>query len=185
VSEPITSYIIENDKAFDAALKRLGEATNDFRVPFGSISNEFYQSNKKLATLKSAGLYQDLAPSPAKGSGGIKTTSDYAEMKQKKLGFKYPILLGRSGRLLGSILSKSHPEAEHFIGKQVLILGTNVPYAIYHQSDKPRKKIPQRKIVFISGGGKEVAKDSRIAGRKELWLNIINDHIKQLITGEI
>ena len=65
-------------------------------------------------------------------------------------------------------------------------MGTSVSYAIFHQSDKkPRLKLPQRKVIFISGGPAEKAKDSLISGRLEAWLNIINDHINQLITGKI
>ncbi len=182
----IISFIPENDVSFQRGLDRLAASTDDFRIPFRLIANEFFQSNKKLFTLGGPGLYQDLAP--AKGiasAGGITTTSDYKEQKEARLGFAYPILRGRTQRLENSLTKPRDKEAVNIVKKNEMELGTDTPYAIYHQSDRPRSKLPQRKVIFIDGGPAEIAKDAEIAGRTERWLNIINDHVVQLITGEI
>lgn len=176
---------IQNIKDFQNALDRLGKATNDFRIPFGLISMDWYRSNRKLFTLASRGLYQDLAPSEGI-DGNPTTTSNYKSIKAARQGGSpYPILVGQTGKLSKSILSKSAEGAVFQIGKRELIMGTDIPYATYHQSDKARSKIPQRKIIFIDGGPADKSRDSSIAGRRERWLSIIDTHIKQLVTGRI
>lgn len=179
----IRSYIVDNDEVFKRQLELLAKYTSDFRIPFYLIANDFYKSNRKLFTLASKGLYQDLAP--AEGiDGNPTTTSDYKKRKQRQVGFVYPILF-KTGKLAASILDRNAPGADFFINEETLIMGTEVSYAKYHQSDeKPRTRIPQRKIVFIDGGPAEKARDADIAGRRERWGNIIIDHVLQLMTGE-
>ena len=164
-----TSYIVENDKAFLRAIDKLSKETSDFRIPFGFISKEFFQGNKKVFSLKGPGQYPDLAP---------KTKVQ----KMREVGFVYPILK-KTGRLESSLTGGNSPEAVNVIGKKLLLLGTTVPYAIYHQSDAPRKKIPLRKPVFISGPPLEQGVADRVSGRKQAWLNIIDKHIKDNLKG--
>ena len=163
MAEPVTSYIIENDKDFNRALDRLAMVTNDFRIPFGLISKEFYKSNQKIFKLKSAGKYPDLAE---------KTK----EQKKREVGFVYPILV-RKGRLASSLVNPSDPETVRVITKQNLLLGSDVPYLKFHQSDRPRTKMPLRKAVFIDGGPFESSKGASTSGRRETWLNILNQYI--------
>jgi len=163
MAEAFTSYIIENDADFQRAIDRLALATSDFRIPFGLISKEFYKSNKKIFSLKSAGKYEDLS-------------EKYKIAKQREVGFIYPILF-KTGRLGASLLNPSDGEAINHISKTGLELGTNVPYAKFHQSDGARKKMPLRKVVFIDGGPLESSKGASTSGRRETWLNIINQYI--------
>lgn len=175
---------IENQVAFENAINRLGKATNDFRIPFRLIASDWYRSNRKLFTLQSKGLYQDLAPS--KGiDGNPDTTSNYKEKKKEKLGFVYPILVGESRNLSNSILGKNHKHSVFFVGRKSLEMGSSVPYGKYHSSDEPRGKMPQRKFVFIDGGPADKSKDSSINGRRERWVAIIDKHVEQLVTGKI
>jgi len=175
---------IDNAKEFQSALNRLGAQTHDLRIPFRLIASDWYRSNKRLFTLKSAGLYQDLAP--ARGiEGNPSTTSNYKRVKELRQGSAYPILVGESKDLSRSILSKSAAFSIFNLAYNLLEMGSSVPYGPYHQSDEPRSKIPQRKFIFIDGGPADKSQDSSINGRRERWLNIINDHIKQLVTGEI
>ena len=171
MAEKFTSYIVENDKAFLAGINRLQKATDDFSIPFNLIRNDFHRSNKIIFSLKGPGLYPDLAESTK-------------IQKEKLLGTPYPIL-DRTGRLAASLLNPNDSEAVSEVGKQTLLLGTDVPYAIYHQSDEPRSKLPQRKVVFIDGGPAEKSKASKVAGRRERWLNIINSYILELINAGI
>jgi len=190
VAEPIISFIPENDKAFARGLERMAKATGDFRIPFGLIGRHWYQGNKKIFALKSAGLYQDFGGmnpnEKVRVKGRLVTKRVAAKFKkQKEHGFVYPMLKA-TGALEASLSSRSGSGAVFFAGRKNLVMGTNISYAKYHQSDKlPRLKLPQRKVVFISGGPAEKAKDSRISGRREAWLNIINDHINQIVTGKI
>ena len=169
----IESYYIENDKDFLAALDRLKKSASDFRIPFGLISKEFYRSNKKMFSLKGPGLYQDLAPSAGK-DGQPTTTSNYFEQKKRAVGFAYPILV-RSGKLAASLLRPNAAGAVMTIRKDLLLMGTNDPNAKYHQYGT--RKMPMRKVVFIDGGKDEKSVGAMKFGRRETWLNIINDYI--------
>jgi phage gpG-like protein len=165
-------WTISNLEDFKTRLDRLGKATDDFRIPFRLISSDFYRSQKQLFQLKSAGLFQDLS-------------ENYKPVKQKTVGFIYPILVGKTRDLSESTLSNSHRNSIYFLGRQELQIGTNVAYGKYHQSDEPRSTIPQRKFIFIDGGKGDKSRGSGINGRRERWLDIIDTHIKQLLTGSI
>lgn len=163
-------FALENEKLFKEQLEELRAVSLDLRIPFTLIARDFYQSEKKIFALKGPGRYADLKDT-------------YKERKQREVGFIYPMLF-KTGRLAKSLLDPSSPEAETYIGKQELVLGTSVPYAIYHQSDEPRSRLPQRKVVFIDGGPLDEAKDGKY-GRRERWANIIFNYIKQKTTGEV
>ena len=171
MAEGVTSYIVENDEAFARALQRLSKVTKDFRIPFGQIAKEFYKSNRKIFLLKGPGLYPDFKTPQSKAA------------KIKAAGFAYPLLF-RTGRLASSLLNPSDPETVKIIKKDELQLGTTVPYLIFHQSDRARFVIPQRKAVFIDGGPLEASTGARVSGRRQTWLNIINDFVLQKV-GEV
>lgn len=183
MADQIISFIPDNDKAFINGLRRLKESTDDFRIPFGLIGKDFFKSNKIIFGLKGPGLYPPLGGfNPGEKQKNGKTKREIAEEKKKKrVGFAYPLLVGETKALSKSLLSENAPGSEFFAGRQTLVMGTSIEYAKFHQSDRtPRTKLPQRKMVFISGGPAERSRDSRIAGRRERWLNIINDYIKQV-----
>jgi hypothetical protein len=183
----ITSYIVSNDKDIVAALSRLEKTVSDFRIPFGMMANEFYKTNKKIFQLKSKGLYRDFGGfDPLREVGFFNGKPETARSKAKRLkkaqvGFVYPLLF-RTGRLASSLLNRSDPEAVYKLDKKNLILGTGVPYALYHQTGTP--KLPQRKVVFIDGGPYEQSRGANISGRRETWLNIINQYIVDTINEE-
>ena len=166
------NWEIQNQREIAERLDRLGKVISDFRIPLRIIASDFYRSQRQLFTLQSKGLYEDLS-------------DKYKAQKQKKLGFAYPILLGKTRNLANSTLGRDHKNSIFSLGKRELIIGTNVPYGKYHQSDKPRTKLPQRKFIFITGGRGDQSKDSGIYGRRERWISIIDTHIDQLIRGEI
>jgi phage gpG-like protein len=166
-------FALENEAEFKRQLERLAELTSDFRIPLNLIANDFYQSQKKIFTLKGPGKYQDLKE---------RTIKEKERLLGK--GNAYPILF-RTGRLAKSTLDRNSGEAEFYLGKTELIMGTSVPYAIFHNSDElPRNKIPQRKVVFIDGGPLDTAKDGKY-GRRDRWATIIFSHIQQLINKEV
>lgn len=173
---------ISNIDDFNKALDRYAQVASDFRPAFIAIASDFYRGNRKLFTLQSKGLYQDLAPVP---SGTPPTTSNYKRQKEKQVGFVYPILVGETRKLSNSILGKRNEGSVFTMRKQQLFMGTRNPYAKFHQSDNVRRVMPQRKIIFIDGGPADRSNDSKINGRRERWLNIINDQIISEITGEV
>lgn len=166
-----TSYVVDNDKSFRAALQRASDASQDLRVPFGLILADFYRSEQAIFKLKSPGQYPDFK------SGG--PDSKYAKAKEKAVGFKYPLLV-RTGRLAASLLSKDAPGAVVAIGPTEMTFGTQIEYGIFHQSDDPRSKIPLRKFLFIGPEAPQFATSDQ-QGRLERWNNIMNDYTLKVL----
>lgn len=186
--DKIISFIPANDLEFQTTLTRIGEKISDFRKPFNLISNHWYRGNRKIFALKSSGLYPGYGgfnPTEKITFRGQPTTRrEAAEVtKSEKWGFIFP-MLRRSGVLEKSISNKNAAFAEFFVGRQELVMGTNVSYAKFHQSDRPRKVIPQRKIIFIDGGPGEIAKDALINGRSEVWGDILNTYAADVLSGD-
>lgn len=181
-------FVLENNEVFKKSLDRLAKATSDFRIPFRLIASDFYRSQKKIFLLQSEGLYPPL--------GGFRfnevqqnglTRRENAENKKERLtGHPWaPILYGQTGDLRDSTLSRSHRYSIFSLLRSELEIGSSVPYGKYHQSDRPRTKLPQRKFIFIDGGPADKSRDSNINGRRERWVNIIDTHIEQLLEGKI
>jgi len=166
MAESFTSYSIENDKAFKAALKRASDTVQDLRIPFGLILSDFYKSQAAIFKLKSAGQYPAMS-------------ERYRVTKIKKVGFDYPLLV-RTGRLANSLLGPTNPGSISNVQKLSMTWGTSVEYGIYHQSDRARRKIPLRKFLFIGPEAKEVATSDQM-GRLERWNNILNDYVLKKI----
>jgi phage gpG-like protein len=162
MGEPTFSYSIENDRLFKQAITNAVNVASDLRIPFKQISLDWYKSNRAIFKLKSKGLYPDLS-------------EKYKKQKYNKYKFVYPILEA-TGRLKDSILEQDSPETINIIEKQQLTLGTQVPYGIYHQSDRERKKIPLRKFIFIGPEAPRFATSDQM-GRPKRWLDIINNYL--------
>lgn len=163
-----TSYEVDNDKKFHAAIVRAKMVTDDLRVPLTLIAKDFYKSEKTIFMLQGPGAYPDFK----KDDSG---RSRYAEFKLNKYGFVYPLLMAK-GRLAGSVTDPSHPDAiNEIVNKRTLIIGSKVPYGVYHQSDRPRRKIPLRKFLFIGPESTFATSDQQ--GRVGRWLNIMNSFV--------
>ncbi len=180
MAEPFVSYSIENDAAFKAGIKRAQEVVSDLRVPYGLILRDFYKSQQSIFSLKSEGQY----PPFQNKSGGkvVDGKTPYQRAKLKAVGFDYPLLV-RSGALAASLLGPSNKGSISAIGPVSMVWGTSISYAIYHQSDKPRKKIPLRKMLFIGPEAKQFATSEQV-GRLQRWLNILNDHVLKKMKTE-
>ncbi len=166
-----TSYTVDNDKRFRAAIERASQVSQDLRVPFGLILKDFYKSEQAIFKLKGPGQYP-----PFKGEKDPKTGhTKYQDRKLRKYGFDYPLLVA-TGRLAASLLGPNNPGSVSKITNLSLTFGTSVPYGIYHQSDDPRAKIPLRKFLFIGPEAPQFA-TSEQQGRLERWLGYIGDFI--------
>ena len=171
----VTSYEVDNDKAFQRAIERAKRAVDDLTVPLTLITKDFYRSEKAIFQLQSPGQYPDLARSTkkARARAGVSV---------------YPILMGMGtsrGKLAKSLTEPDSPDAyNQIINKRTLFIGTQVEYGIYHQSDAPRSKIPLRKFLFIGPESKFANSDQQ--GRVGRWLNIMNDFVlKKLGASDI
>lgn len=169
MAEEFSSYKIENDVKFRASLAAAKLAVGDLTIPLTLIAKDFYKSEKAIFKLKGPGGYDDLKKETkeAKRRGGFSV---------------YPILK-RTGRLEGSVTDPTHPDAvNQIINKSILVIGTTVEYGIYHQSDRPRSKIPLRKFLFIGPESRFANSDQQ--GRVGRWTNILQGFVMQKLKGK-
>lgn len=158
------SYSVDNDERFQKALKEAQDEINDLRLPFTLIAADFYRSQAAIFGLNGPGQYDDLS-------------EDYKRSKRNLVGFIYPILK-RSGALEVAASVQNGPGNITNITPTVLEMGVDgnaIPYALFHQSDAPRKKIPLRKFLFIGPESKFASNDQK--GRLERWMNILSENV--------
>lgn len=157
----------------EAVNKKLGEVSknlSDLRPAFALFKQDFYRYEQQLFRLKSPGKYQDLSPK-------------YKERKVKKYGFAYPILKA-SGALSKSLLSPTSPGSVAVVKKDFFEIGTNVPYGVYHQSTKPRRKIPHRPFFIFRGPGAGTENPVPGASLSDRWIAIMDKYVERLLTGK-
>lgn len=184
-----TSYVVENDEKLAQALRRAASVSSDLKIPFSMIARDFQKSRKAIFSLKSAGQYPDLSTKPFfawwEKDENLRRefTNGYKEYKEAKFGFAYPILK-QTGRLEKSVTESSHPENVTNIGPIMMELGTRVPYAVYHQSDAPRSKIPLRKFLFVGPESLKYA-NKEISGFPERALNTLNSYVLRTLKKSV
>lgn len=163
-----------NQKDFDAFVARALEVTGDLKIPFAIISNDFYQSEKRIFGLKGTGGFADLSDNP--------TGKGYRSWKIKKFGNRQ--MLKVTGDLEKSITSPHAPGSVFFLSKKVLIMGTNwtnkrgAPYPKFLQEGT--KKMPARRFVFIEGRGRSYPTGKEFQGRYERWTRTIGEYMQQV-----
>lgn len=184
-----TSYELVNDERVASALRRAASVSNDLKIPFSMIAKDFQKSRKAIFALQSAGEYPDLSTRPFfawwEKDEDLRRQFDggYKEYKRAKFGFSYPILK-QTGRLEKSVTDPGHPENVTRIGPIEMELGTRVPYAVYHQSDAPRSRIPLRKFLFIGPESRKYA-NTEISGFPERALNTLNSFVLRTLKKSI
>jgi len=170
LSQPFTSYQVDNDKSFRDAIKRASEVSQDLRVPFGLILQDFYKSQQAIFKLKGPGRYPVF-----QGPRGEDGKTNYQREKIESVGFDYPLLV-RTGALAASLLGPSNPGSISQITKLSLMFGTSIRYGIYPQSDDARRRVPLRKFLFIGPEASRFATSDQI-GRLQRWNAIVADHV--------
>lgn len=179
----------EMQKALNDAAKKIG----DLRPALIQIGREFYKANKAIFALKSAGKYTDFVgpkiantwKNPGRPEKRIRngnyTAYQWSKEKATGLARGYP-LLKFSGRLEASITKSGDQDAIQTITKKSIVIGTRVPYGIYHQSEEPRKtNLPMRQFLFIDPSTTAWA-DSRIFSRRnKAWLEAIDSYVRRVL----
>ena len=129
-----------NSEVFDAKIKDAISQVKNLMPEFTVIANMWYKDNKQIFDLKSAGQYEDFKTGP-----DGKRPTKYMLYKKSKVGGAYP-LLKFSGKLAASILNSGAAGAVKEISATQLVLGTTIPYAIYHQLGT--SKMPARPPII-------------------------------------
>jgi len=74
---------------------------------------------------------------------------------------------GRGPLLMPSLTQEGHPYAVLDLTEDSLAIGTRVPYAVYHQSRLPRKRLPRRAFIDLP---------ESVRAR---WIQILGDYLWQ------
>lgn len=133
-----------DDRVFKKKMRALLNQLEDFSPVFLTIARMFYQSRRSIFRLKSRGQYKDLSTGKD-GKGGYKR---WKELKYN--GRIYPILRAE-GTLMRAITNMGGPGNYTRIGKKFFVVGVDdkdIPYAKFHNSRRPRSKMPFRPFVF-------------------------------------
>ncbi len=159
------SFQVDPDQKFAKAVDQAAKEVGDLTVPLTLIAKQWFQSNKAIFSLSGPGKYKDLSPT-------------YKKAKAKKYGTVYPIFGTKDGPLESSITDPSSPNSvNNIVNRTALFVGTRVPYAIYHQSDAPRTKIPFRPMVLI---GSEQTAPPALNQRREIWIEMIYKYVADI-----
>jgi len=129
---------IAGEIQLDRGIARFAEGVTDYRPVWPVIEDDFYAL--ETDQFKSEGA-----------EGGEK----WAPLSEVYAGWKerhYPgqQILERTGDLRASLTRRGDPNAVHIEERKLLTLGTKLPYAIYHQSIAPRKKLPRRPVIQLT-----------------------------------
>lgn len=147
---------LKNRREWEKVLQHATDNALDLRVPLTNIARTLFRwtALEIFGLSKSGGKYQDLSPR-------------YKTAKMKKWKFLYPILRA-SGKLEKSITGEGDENTIfRFPDNTTLEWGTSVPYGIYHQSEKPRTKMPRRPFLIITNP------------RLKEWKTIMEKHLSK------
>lgn len=132
------SYEVDNDKTFSRNLDKAIKSVGNLRFAMGEISRDIFKTTKQNFMLAGPGKYPPLSPA-------------YAKYKNKIVPGAPILKFG--GRLKRSLTGRGNADTIRKIGKQSLVQGTEVEYALWVQEGTKNKdgseKMPERKFLFI------------------------------------
>jgi phage gpG-like protein len=87
-------------------------------------------------------------------SGGWKPLARSTLERKERLGLDHRILRA-TGRLFESLTQQAAPDHIERLSGDSLVFGSAVPYGIYHQSSRPRTRLPYRPPVALNAEAKK------------------------------
>jgi phage gpG-like protein len=166
-----------NSEQYDKAVQEALKNVKTLKPVFIQIAREFYKTNRAIFTLQSAGKYPDfkLSDESRRLKNGM---TPYQNWKNKRVGGRGYPLLRLTGRLEKSITQQGG-EAITEIGDKSVVIGTTVPYGVFHQQPNGRGKgiIPYRPFLFLDPATTAVAPDGSLSRRSEAWVRMINQYV--------
>ena len=122
----------------DRGIARFSDATADYRPIWNVIADDFHTLEKM----------QFESEGQIGGQIWVELSPAYALWKEAH----YPgqMILARTGDLERSLTKAGDPNGVLIEARKTLTLGSKIPYAIYHQSIEPRKKLPRRPEIMLN-----------------------------------
>jgi phage gpG-like protein len=122
----------------DRGIARFADGVSDYRPIWGVIESDFYAlEQRQFQTAGAAG-----------GKAWPELSPEYSTWKEEH--FPGTPILERTGELMRSLTDPNHPQTVRIEERKTLTLGTQVPYAIYHQSTEPRTRLPRRPEIMLT-----------------------------------
>ncbi|OLE52129.1 MAG: hypothetical protein AUG51_19420 [Acidobacteria bacterium 13_1_20CM_3_53_8] len=128
----VFSVHIDGQKQLDIAFKGFEQDLGDWTPTWGKIGDAFYKMEK--AHFRT----YDFAP----------LSPRYAAQKARE-GFKKGILR-KTDQLYDSLTSANVAASYYHVTPRSIAIGTFAIYAIYHNSTKPRRRLPRRPLTNIT-----------------------------------
>jgi phage gpG-like protein len=129
---------IAGEVQMDRGIARFADGVSDYRPIWAVIEDDFYALEKRQFQTEGAeggDPWQELSPA-------------YGAWKEEQ--FPGKPILERTGELMASLTEPNHPQGVRIEERKTLTLGTRVPYAIYHQSIQPRRRLPRRPEIMVT-----------------------------------
>jgi phage gpG-like protein len=129
---------IAGEVQMDRGISRFADGLADYAPLWPIIEGDFYSlEERQFATTGAEGgdAWQDLSA---------------AYEAWKTVHYPGKPILERSGALVRSLTDPNDPQTVRIEERKTLTLGTRVPYAIYHQSIAPRKRLPRRPEIMLT-----------------------------------
>lgn len=134
-------FEVAGEEQIGRALLRFAEGVTDYTEPFNEIANDFLEVERRLFDSEGG----------TGGSGAWKPLSkNYAEWKDKH--FPGAKILHRWEIMRESLTQFKANYSIRDVQKLSVTLGTEVPYAIYHQQGRG---LPQRKAIDLNETDKQ------------------------------
>lgn len=129
---------IAGEIQMDRGIARFADGVADYRPIWPVIEDDFYALEKDQFQTEGA-------------EGGERWRElSAATAAWKEVHFPGTRILERTGDLERSLTNPNDPNTVRVEERKTLTLGTRVPYAIYHQSPKPRKRLPRRQEIQLT-----------------------------------
>lgn len=122
----------------DRGIARFADGVTDYRPIWPVIEDDFFAQEKAQFETEGA----------EGGARWQELSGAYGEWKEAHYPGK-PIL-ERTGDLVRSLTVANDPNGVRIEARRTLTLGTQIPYAIYHQSVKPRRVLPRRPEIQLT-----------------------------------
>jgi phage gpG-like protein len=127
------SIRIAGEAAMARGVARFTEGLADYRPLWGAIEDDFYAAEQEQFRTEGAGMALHWTA----------LSASYAKWKETH--FPGRLILERTGDLRHSLTDRRDPNALCIEERETLTLGTNIPFAIFHQQGT--SKMPARPVM--------------------------------------
>lgn len=166
-----------DSKQFDNKIKQAIAQVKNLLPEFSVIASMWYKDNQQIFNLESAGQYEDYT-----AENGKKPTKYMLYKKEHGVDKAFYPLLRFSGKLANSILDPQAMGAVKELSATSLVLGTTIPYALYHQLGT--SKMPARPPI-INKASEKHGQTSIFQKRLANYMRVISASVARRVKRQV